>query len=241
MKNFFLRFRSAIRLCAAILLIASFGYGQNAASDANDSATAKTDAPPQTASVSDAKNELSVMGGFAPESLNFGTSRNSNFGFAAVRYSRRIAASDNVALKYQVDFVPLALINYNDEAVVQTTPTFVVARNRRTVYGAGLNPVGLQLNFRRQAKVQPFVGLNLGLIYFAKSIPDDRSAFFPERRGARLNFASSAGGGVEFAGENDNAYSVGFKFQHISNASRGNINPGFNQTLFYFGYTFKKW
>jgi hypothetical protein len=61
------------------------------------------------------------------------------------------------------------------------------------------------------------------------------------RFGTRLNFATAAGGGVDFVTDSGRAFTIGYKFQHISNATRGNINPGFDQNLFYIGYTFKKW
>jgi len=224
-------------------------FGQTASNEFEDKG--KNNAANENAAVTqisdseafDKKNELSVLGGFVPETVRlYGGSRRSSYGFAAVRYSRRIASGDSLALKYQIDFIPLALINYERQRVFQIAPnTFDIQRERETVYGIGFAPVGLQLNFRRKKKVQPFVGLTLGMIYFAKSIPDDRSTVFPDRFGTHLNFVTSGGGGVEFATESERSYTVGFKLQHISNASRGNINPGFDQSLFYFGYTFKKW
>lgn len=197
----------------------------------------------QTPGASESRNEFSIQGGFAPDIPRvFGGSRPSKFGFAAFRYSRRLLASENVALKYTVDFIPLALINYERRPVVQTAPnTFVTQRIGTTAYAVGLTPVGFQLNFRRQKKVQPFLSANAGLLYFNKLIPDDRSTLFPDRKGKRLNFTLAAGAGVEFATAEGKSFTVGFKFHHISNASTGNINPGFDQNLFYVGYTFKKW
>jgi hypothetical protein len=191
----------------------------------------------------DEKNELSVWGGFAPDLPKFlGSSRDSTFAQLSVRYSRRLATAGSVALKYQVDFTPVAVINYDRRPVIQTGPnSFVEQSNGETVYGIGLNPVALQLNFRRRSNIQPFVGMHAGMIYFAKSIPDDRSVVFPDRFGTRLNFATAAGGGVDFVTDSGRAFTIGYKFQHISNATRGNINPGFDQNLFYIGYTFKKW
>lgn len=186
------------------------------------------------------KNELSVRGGFAPKGLT--NLRKSNFGFAAVRYSRRVAAGDSVALKYTIDAVPVAVLNYEKQRVIQTAATaFAVETEDETVYGFGVTPVGLQLNFRRRNKIQPFVAASAGLIIFSKVIPDDRTALFPDRKGTRLNFATGAGGGVEFIADGERSYTFGYQFQHISNASRGNINPGFNHNLFYIGYTFNKW
>jgi hypothetical protein len=191
----------------------------------------------------DEKNELSVWGGFAPDMPRvFGGSRPSSYGQLAVRYSRRIATAGNIAIKYTIDFIPLALINYDRRPILQTAPnTFVVAPNSTTNYAFGLTPVGFQLHFRRKAKIQPFISANAGLLIFNKTIPDDRSAVFPDRNGKHLNFTLAGGGGVDFLTGQGRTFTLGFKFHHISNASTGNINPGFDQNLFYVGYTFKKW
>ena len=188
------------------------------------------------------KNEFSVWGGFAPDIPRvFGGSRRSTFGEIGLRYSRRIATTENLALKYQIDVVPLAIINYERERIIRLTPTTLgVDRDGTTAYGAGLTPINLQLNFRRRNKIQPFITAEAGLLIFNKSIPDDRSPLRPEQRGRQFNFTLAGGGGVEFLTESERSYTVGFKFHHISNASTGNINPGFDQNLFYFGYTFRK-
>ncbi|MDQ3798483.1 MAG: acyloxyacyl hydrolase, partial [Acidobacteriota bacterium] len=166
----------------------------------------------------------------------------SSYGQLAVRYSRRIATSESLALKYTIDFIPLAVINYDRRPVIQTAPnTFVVQSNSTTNYAFGLTPVGFQLHFRRRSKVQPFISANAGLLIFNKTIPDDRSPVFPARSGKHLNFTLAGGGGVDFLTDTGRTFTVGFKFHHISNASTGNINPGFDQNLFYIGYTFKKW
>lgn len=190
----------------------------------------------------DYKNEFSVWGGFAPDIPRvFGGSRRSTFGEIGLRYSRRIATTENLALKYRIDFIPLAVINYRRERLLQLSPTtFIFDRDRTTAYGVGLTPINFQLNFRRRNKIQPFITAEAGLLVFNKSIPDDRSPLVPNQRGRQFNYTLAGGGGVEFLTESARSYAVGFKFHHISNASTGNINPGFDQNLFYFGYTFKK-
>jgi hypothetical protein len=221
-----------------VLLVAVSVFGQSNLAQSNGAATnsVQTD----EAEMFEKKNELSIRGGFAPIGLT--NLRRSNFGFAAVRYSRRIAGNDSVALKYTFDAVPLAVLDYEKQRVIQTgATTFAVERASETVYGAGITPVGFQLNLRRRSKIQPFVAANAGLLVFSKAIPDDRTLLFPDRKGTRLNFVTGAGGGVEFVHNSERSYTVGYQFQHISNASRGNINPGFNQNLFYVGYTFNKW
>lgn len=190
----------------------------------------------------DKKNELAVWGGFAPDIPRlFSGSRKSTFGEFGFRYSRRIATTENVAIKYQIDVIPLAVISYRVEREFLVPPsTVVVNRDRDTAYAAGLTPVSFQANFRRRNKIQPFVTASAGLLIFGKKIPDDRSPLRPNQVGRRLNFTLAGGGGVEFMTDDARSYTVGFKFHHISNSSTGNINPGFDQNLFYFGYTFKK-
>jgi hypothetical protein len=251
MRKFFTAFACAVCLFIIIALCPSVVFTQD--SSVSEPKNASTEASlvetspssPQTSGTSDfdEKNELSVWGGFAPDMPRvFGGSRPSSYGQVAVRYSRRIATFDSVAIKYTIDFIPLAVINYDRRPIVQTAPnTFVVQPSGTTNYAFGLTPVGFQMHFRRKAKVQPFISANAGLLIFNKTIPDDRSLVFPDRNGKHLNFTLAGGGGVDFLTDAGRTFTLGFKFHHISNASTGNINPGFDQNLFYVGYTFKKW
>lgn len=196
----------------------------------------------QTDDITGKKNEFSVWASFAPDIPRvFSGSRRSTFGEIGFQYARRIATSRNVALKYTIDAIPLAILNYRQEKLIQVSPTRLdYDRSRVTAYGISLTPVGFQLNFLRQRRIQPFLTANAGMIAFNKSVPDDRSALRPDRRGRQFNFTLAGGGGVEFDADKERSYRIGFKFHHISNASTGNINPGFDQNLFYFGYTFRK-
>lgn len=244
MRKFFANPASAISLFLIIVVSALSVSGQDAAGKQKNNLTDENaGATVQTSAAADSKNEFSVQGGFAPDIPRaFGGARGSKFGFAAFRYSRHLIGSENVALKYTIDVIPVAVINYDQLQVVQTAPaTFTTQRRNTSVYGLGLTPVGFQLNFRRRNKVQPFLTASAGLIRFAKTIPDDRSAVFPNRFGRQFNYTLAGGGGVEFLTDGGKSITAGFKFHHISNASTGNINPGFDQSLFYVGYTFKKW
>lgn len=234
-----------LRVFTLFIICAAGAAAQQDFSDAQK--TASTDAASVSARQDtddnlNKKNELAVWGGFAPDIPRvFGGSRQSTFGEFGFRYSRRIATSKNLAIKYMFDFVPLAVINYEQQRITQLTPTFAIDRHKTTAFGAGFTPVGFQLNFRRRTKIQPFLLAQAGLLIFNKSIPDDRSVIRPLERGRQFNFTLAGGGGVDFlTGDAARTFTVGFKFHHISNASTGNINPGFDQNLFYFGYTFKK-
>ena len=230
------------------IIVAAFTAAAYAQNFTDNQETGATNEPAPVQTVDDAlnkKNEFAVFGGFAPESLKpFGGSRDSRYGEIGFRYSRRLATTENLALKYQFDFIPLAIIKYDREllvpgAAIASPP--VITQPSDTAYAFGFTPVNFQLNFRRRSKIQPFVNVGVGLLFFNKSIPDDRTVLRPDQIGRKLNFTPSGGGGVEFLTDDARSYTVGFKLHHISNNSRGNINPGFDQSLFYFGYTFRKW
>lgn len=175
------------------------------------------------------KDELMFWGGVAPAVRTFeigGRTWDARFGIAALRYSHRWNNSDWVNLKYTADAVPLAILEYPDKVV---TPTGV-APVRETRYAFGGSPFGLQANFRPRKKVQPFVGMSLGFLLFNKTTPNVM--------GKKLNFSTEGGVGIEYRLRDRKALTFGYKFYHISNASRGVENPGYDAQLLYVGYTF---
>lgn len=178
------------------------------------------------------KNEFTVWGGFSPDSNIFiGKTPDARVGIIALRYSRRFNNNDAVNLKYTADFVPFAVLNYPDVEVLQTgASTFRVNDVRPTRHAFGVAPLGLQVNFRPRKKLQPFVGSTGGFLYFNKRTPN--------YTGTRFNFTADVGGGLEFRMKDKRSLTVGYKYYHISNAYRGIENPGYDNNLFYIGYTF---
>ncbi len=183
------------------------------------------------------KNELSVWGGFSPDSSTIitgtGRTEDARFGLVAVRYARRFNNSDKVNLKYTLDIVPAAFLSNPDFRFVQTSAnTFRIDEFRRTSYAFGIIPVGLQINFRPRKKVQPFIEGSGGFFYFNKPIPGDI--------GTRFTFTADVGGGAEIRLKKGRAVTLGYKYFHLSNGNRGFQNPGIDNNLIYLGYTFKK-
>lgn len=181
------------------------------------------------------KNELSVWGGFSPDSSTVirgtGRTEDARFGIVGVRYARRFNNSDAINLKYTADVVPAATLNVPEIRLIPTgAGTFRVEEDSRTAYGFGIAPLGLQMNFRPRKKLQPFVGASGGLLYFNKRIPNDL--------GERFSFTADVGGGVEYRLKNGRAVTFGYKYYHISNGGRGLDNPGIDNNVFYVGYTF---
>ena len=174
------------------------------------------------------KNELTVWGGFAPAVRTFdldGRTWDGKLGIGALRYSRRFNNSDWINLKYTAD-ASVVVMNYPDKEFVGP----LVTRKRETKVGFGFAPIGLQANFRPRKKVQPFIGLHLGFLPFTETTPNVT--------GKKLNFTTAGGGGIEYRLKNKKALTFGYNFYHISNASRGIENPGYDAQIFFVGYTF---
>jgi hypothetical protein len=173
-----------------------------------------------------AANEFGFWGGgsFSSPTL-IGTTEGTRLGLVAFRYARVLARGDNLALKYTLDAVPVAALSF--PAVEPSGAAFKGVR--KTITGAGLSPVGFQLNFRRRERVQPFAQASGGFLYFGERIPDGR--------GAQFNFTGDFGGGVQWKTGARRAWTAGYRYHHVSNGYRADINPGFDSNLFYVGFS----
>ena len=168
-----------------------------------------------------------------------GPSAGGNFGTFAIRYSHVMKEGRLGKLRYVADLIPVAILNYPRNREFQTsTGTTQIVRDRRTVYGYGIMPGGLQLNFRRGKKYQPFIAGGVGIMYFTSVVPDYRTPLQPRATGAKLNFTAEMGGGVEIGLKNNKNLVIGYKYHHLSNLYNGNLNVGFNSNMVYTGLNF---
>jgi Lipid A 3-O-deacylase (PagL) len=145
---------------------------------------------------------------------------------AAFRYGRTLVANDSVALQYTLDAIPVALAMGN---IVSTGAAPIPIFDRETTYGAGLTPLGLQLDFANGSRVHPFVHVNGGGLIFSKSVP------LPDA--GQFAFVGEAGTGVRIFTSERRAVTLGVRFHHISNGDRAGSNRGLNQFVFYGGFS----
>ncbi|HEX8150027.1 MAG TPA: acyloxyacyl hydrolase [Pyrinomonadaceae bacterium] len=173
-----------------------------------------------------AANEYGVWGGgsFGSPTV-IGKTGGVRLGLVAFRYARVLARGENLALKYTLDAVPVAAMSFPSFE----TAAGVTREVRKTITGAGLSPVGFQLNFRRRERVQPFAQASGGFLYFGERVPDVR--------GAQFNFTGDFGGGVQWKAGARRAWTAGYRYHHVSNGYRADVNPGFDSNLFYVGFS----
>ena len=152
------------------------------------------------------------------------------FVVAAFRYGRTLAASRSLALQYTLDAIPLAVATGNIES--STTVGGVTTFRRGSAYGAGVTPLGLQLDFANRSRVKPFIHLNGGLLFFNKPVP------LPDA--GKLALIGETGAGVRVFTSARRALSFGMRFHHLSNGDRSGSNRGYNQFIFYAGFSVLK-
>lgn len=108
-------------------------------------------------------------------------------------------------------------LNGRFEYAMDALPVFVVFQPRNTVYGAGINPVGLKWILATRDGVQPYLELGGGVLFTSHDVPTGTST---------VNFMPSTAFGVHFLGKR--AWTVEVRYLHISNAGLATPNPGIN-------------
>lgn len=179
-------------------------------------------------------NEFGVLGGISFHAPTlWGTTEDARFGHIAFRYGRVLAANRSVAFEWTIDISPLAVLSLKRLTFTQTpSGNFTVTRSRETVYGAGVSPIGLKFNFRPQRRVQPFASATGGFIFFEKDIPVPGAA--------RFNFNVEFSGGIQIVNSSRRSFTLGYKYQHISNGFHSPINPGIDLQMIYGGFSIFK-
>jgi hypothetical protein len=178
-------------------------------------------------------NELGGWGGISFKAttifagLSDAEAADRKFFLAAFRYGRTLGANDTLALQYTLDAIPVAIAT--GVITSRTTIGGITSFRRETAYGAGISPLGLQLDFANGSKVHPFAHVNAGLLGFTKSVPIEDSSQFA--------FTLEGGGGVRVFTSERRALTFGLRLHHISNGDRSGSNRGLNQFVLYAGYS----
>ncbi len=188
-------------------------------------APSKTDASPPN-------NEFGVWGGYSFSNAHvIGTTTDRQIGVLALRYSRTIYDWKAVGLLYTLDIVPATVVSQPTYSVCGTQ--YCTNGGREHVYGGGINPIGLKLNFRRTHALQPFAASTAGFVASVRPVPVDIPG------GTQFNFTFDFEAGFQaFNSSRSRAWTFGYKLQHISNAYRHSFNPGVDVNLLFVGYSF---
>jgi hypothetical protein len=136
-----------------------------------------------------------------------------------VNYSYLFLANSRWNLRYSPELTALAMM---DEPVKgQTNPQL----KRKRSYGSGLSPVGFRSSFYPASRIQPYFSTNGGFIYF------DDQVLSPV--GSRFMYTVDFGCGFTFYRKQRQSVSIGYRYQHMSNANISEHNPGTDANTFY--------
>jgi hypothetical protein len=136
-----------------------------------------------------------------------------------VRYSYLFSLHDHWAMRYSPELTALAML---DEPISGQKSALL---QRQRSYGSGVSPVGFQSDFFPSSRVQPFLSTNGGFIYF------DQRVLSPE--GSQWMYTIDFGGGVNIFRKERQAVTIGYRYQHLSNANISEHNPGTDTNVFY--------
>ncbi len=187
-------------------------------------------------------NEFGAWGGGSfnsPAGTFLGTTPDRKFIIGALRYGRILVANKSIALEYTIDVIPLAVVT-NNPRVVDTAFNLPDGRTailrtevrRQSVYGAGSSPIGFQIYFGNKKRIKPFASGSAGFLYFSRQVPEPDTHNF--------NYTFDFGGGVQLFSHSRRAFTIGYKFHHLSNANQCRFNPGLDANIFYVGFSIIK-
>jgi Lipid A 3-O-deacylase (PagL) len=138
-----------------------------------------------------------------------------------VRYSYEFEHWDHWTMRYSPEVTALAMLDWPVEGA--TDPQL----QRKRAYGSGLSPAGFQADFFPSKRVQPFLSTDGGAIYFTERV------LSPE--GSRFMFTVDFGTGINIFRKDRQAVTIGYRYQHLSNANISQHNPGTDTNTFYVG------
>jgi hypothetical protein len=137
-----------------------------------------------------------------------------------VRYSYLLTQHDHWTMRYSPEITALAMI---DEPIADPTNNPELMRKR--TYGSGVNPVGFQSDFFPSHRVQPFLSTDGGGIYFLDRVLSPQ--------GSQFMYTIDFGCGINIFRKPRQAVSIGYRYQHLSNANISEHNPGTDANTFY--------
>lgn len=146
----------------------------------------------------------------------FGATTNSRMYQVEFRYGRLARMNHLYALRYIAEVVPLTLVGQPQ------------TNGRAYAYGGGGSPIGAQVNFLPNRRVQPFLTSGGGFLAF------NHRMF----HATQFNFTAQLGAGVQLFTSRHHSIDIGYKYHHISNANRGDTNEGMDSHVLFVGVSF---
>lgn len=164
------------------------------------------------------RSEVAVLGGGGRMWPGFHLEADHRFATAMIQVGRTIRDRRGSAFAGTI------------EAFVELVPVFRMSQSN-TATGFGVLPVSFRWNMDPANRVQPFFELASGVLITDKAVPEGT---------ARFNFVAAAGPGLRVWLTERQALMLGYRFHHISNGNRLDLNPGINSNFFFAGLAIRR-
>lgn len=173
----------------------------------------------QSASLKKGATELGVLGGGGTVLGRFGGTQ---FVYAGGRFGR-VLTDNHLTGRLRGNF----------EWAVDIMPLYAVLPPARAIYGASFKPVIWQWNFTSGRRIAPYVAAAGGIVFSSRKVPPGDTS--------RVNFTPQFVFGTHVFVKPRRALIFEGSIAHLSNASLGPFNPGYNiSLLFTVGYSWFK-
>ncbi len=165
-------------------------------------------------------HEFGAWWGFSPMTGHiWGYAKDVKYMPVDVTYSYLLHQGSRWNFRYAPEMTALAML---DEP--QSGQKSALLQRKRT-YGSGLSPVGFRASFAPTSRVQPFLSMDGGFIYFADRVLSPQ--------GSQFMYTIDYGGGFQIFRKQRQSVSIGYRYQHLSNANISHHNPGADTNVFY--------
>jgi lipid A 3-O-deacylase len=162
---------------------------------------------------------LGLLGGGG---LGLGKSDNTQFAYAGGR----------VGIVLTHDHLP-GLLRGNFEWDFDILPMYTVFPPNSAVWGGSIRPLIWKWNFTHGKKIAPYFAAEGGIVFTRDNVPPGDTS--------QVNFTPGAAFGANFFLRHRRSFFVEGNLGHLSSASLGNHNPGYNVTfLMTAGFSFFK-
>lgn len=160
--------------------------------------------------------ELGLFGGGG---IGLGKSDNTQFAYAGGR-AGLVLTGEHLS----------GLFRGNFEWAVDVMPVYTVMTTAGPVYGGSFKPVIWQWNFTSGKKIAPYVAAAGGIVFSISDVPPGNTS--------PVNFTSQFVTGMHVFMKPGHAFFIEDAVGHLSNASLGRHNPGYNGLIvFTVGYS----
>lgn len=124
--------------------------------------------------------------------------------------------------RYAPEITAVAMLDQPTPGATSATNKFY---RRERIYGSGVSPVGFRASFYPDSRVQPYISGDGGFIYFSDRVLSPQ--------GSQYMYTVDYGAGLQFFRKRRQSFSIGYRYQHLSNANISHHNPGTDANTFY--------